>query len=198
MYSGSGTWTVPLNLNQMFDGYERFGSHVLNCEYMLVDAKRFEESDLKDLSSRLLAAVLLIEKSKNDIEFYENIRTSLSDVKYFDSEERRIFNLFIKIMDLAYEKNRSHEIQSMLLENKTEEADRMLCDLVENAKREKEELEAKGKSEGILEGILVGKLEGKLEGKIEGKLESDEKWKIVVADKDAEITRLNAELEKHK
>ena len=152
-YSGSGTWTVPLSLNQMFDGYERFGSHVLNFDYMLVDAKGFKENDLKALSSRLLAAVLLMEKSKNNIEFYDNIRKSLSDIKGFDTEEMRIFNLFIKIMDLAYGENRSKEIQVMLNKNEIEieEVDRMLCDLVENAQREKEELRANGKLEGMLE-----------------------------------------------
>ena len=155
-YSGSGTWTVPLSLNQMFDGYKRFGSHVLNFDYMLVDAKGFNENDLKALSSRLLAAVLLMEKSKNNIEFYDNIRKSLSDIKDFDTEEMRIFNLFIKIMDLAYGENRSKEIQVMLNKNEIEEVDRMLCDLVENAQREnaqrqKEELRANGKLEGKLE-----------------------------------------------
>ena len=165
-YSGSRTWTVPLSLNRMFDGYERFGSNVLNVEYMLVDAKGFRENDLKDFSSRLLASVLLMEKSKNDVEFYDNIRKSLSDIKDFDAEEMRIFNLFIKIMDIAYDKNRSKEIQKILVdENKgrSGEADRMLCDLVENAKKEKEQLLA----EGRLEGELKGKAEGKLEEKLE-------------------------------
>jgi len=113
-YSGSDRWTVPLNLNQMFDGYERFNSHVLNFNYMLVDANGFEEKQLKAFSSKLLAAVLLMEKSQNDLEFYDNIRKSLSDVKGFDFEEKRIFNLFINIMDIAYGKNRSQEIQNMI------------------------------------------------------------------------------------
>ena len=166
-YSGSNTWTVPLSLNQMFGGYERFGGHVLNFEYILVDTKGFNDSDLESLSSRLLAAALLMEKSKNDVEFYDNIRKTLSDIKGFDSEEMRIFNLFIKIMDLAYGKNRALEIQNILNENVIEEADRMLCDLVENAKKEKENLKAEGRLEGKLEGRLEGKLEGRLEGKLE-------------------------------
>ena len=155
-YSGSDTWTVPLSLNQTFDGFENFGSNVLNFDYVLVDAKGFKESDLKSFTSRLLASVLLMEKSKNDVEFYDNIRKSLSDIKDFDAEEMRIFNLFTKIMDLAYDKSRSHEIRTLIEKTHgTEEVDRMLCDLVENAKREKEQLEAKGK------------LEGKREGKVE-------------------------------
>ena len=150
-FSGSGTWTVPLSLNQTFDGYERFGGNVLNFDYTLVDAKGFKESDLHALKSRLLAAVLLMEKSRSDVEFYDNVRKSLSDIKGLDAEETRIFNLFLKIMDLAYGNNRSQEVQTILNENVIEEADRMLCDLVENAKKEKEELKIEGKLEGKLE-----------------------------------------------
>ena len=156
-YSGSGTWTVPLRLNQMFDGYERFGGNVLNFEYVLVDAKGFKERDLDALSSRLLATVLLMEKSKNNIEFYDNIRKSLSDIKGLDVEEKRIFNLFLKIMDLAYGNNRGQEVRSILSENEVKEADRMLCDLVENAKREKEELKLERTLE-IAKAMLLEKL----------------------------------------
>jgi hypothetical protein len=143
----------------MFDGYERFGENVLNFEYTLVDAKGFEKGDLDALTSRLLAAVLLMEKSKSDVEFYDNVRKSLSDIKGLDIEEMRIFSLFLKIMDLAYGNDKGLEVQAILNENEVGEADRMLCDLVENAKREKEELEAKGKLEGRLEGKLERTLE---------------------------------------
>ena len=153
-YSGRWAWTVPLSLNQMFDGYERFGAHVLNFEYKLVDAKGFRDSDLKALRSRLLSTVLAMEVSKNDIEFYENIRRSLADIKGFDPEETRIFNLFTKIMDIISGMSRSGEIQKMLKEDKVEEADRMLCDIVENVKRKEAQLLAEGEMKGRLEGKL--------------------------------------------
>ncbi|MCL2400338.1 MAG: hypothetical protein FWC91_11435, partial [Defluviitaleaceae bacterium] len=46
-------------------------------------------------------------------------------------------------------------IQRLLSENRIREVDKMLCDVIEYAKLEKEEL------------ILKGKLEGKLEGKLD-------------------------------
>jgi len=170
-YSGGKAWTVPLSLNQMFEGYERFGANVLNFEYKLVDAKGFRDSDLKALRSRLLSTVLTMEVSKNDIEFYNNIRKSLADIKDFDPEETRIFNLFIKIMDIVGGMSRSGEIQKILKEDKVEEADRMLCDIVENVKREKEQLLAEGEMKGRLEGKQEGILEGKQAGLLQGKLE---------------------------
>jgi predicted transposase/invertase (TIGR01784 family) len=150
-YSGGKSWTVPIHLNEMFDGYKRFGRHVLNFDYVLLDAKGFDEKDLKTFSSRLLAAILLLEKSENDVEVYDSVRRSLSDIQSFNPEERRIFELFIKILDhLAYGKNRSDVIKS-LIDNRVEEVDRMLCDLLENAKQERDQLFAEGKLEGKLD-----------------------------------------------
>jgi hypothetical protein len=158
-YSGSNTWTVPLSINQMFDNYQQFGSYVLNFDYMLIEAKGFDNEKLKKFSSRLLATILLLEKSKSDIEFYEGIRSSLNDVKTFDAEERRIFNLFIKIMDIAYGYNKSEEIKALLDMNRVVEVDRMLTDVIENAKYEKEQLLAQGELKGKLEAAKVMLLE---------------------------------------
>jgi predicted transposase/invertase (TIGR01784 family) len=158
-YSGSNSWTVPLSIKQMFDSPERFGSYVLDFDYMLLDAKGFDTKELKQFSSRLLAVILLLEKSKSNVEFYEGIRNSLDDVKTFDVEERRIFNLFIKIMDIAYGYNKSEEIKTLLDMNSVMEVDRMLTDVIENAKYEKEQLKLEGKLEGKLEDAKVMLLE---------------------------------------
>ena len=144
-YSGSDTWTVPISINKMFDGYEQFGSYVLNFDYLLLDAKGFEKDKLMTYSSRLLAVILLLEKSKSDVEFYDSFRHSLTDVQTFDDEERRIFNLFIKIMDIAYGRDRSTGIFDVLDQNRFEEVDTMLCDVIENAKNEKEQIQLKAK-----------------------------------------------------
>jgi len=49
---------------------------------------------------------------------------------------------------------------------------------------------------GEIEGEKRGKIEGKIEGRIEGEMCEREKWQVVVAEKDAEIARLQAELTK--
>ena len=50
-YSGSDTWTVPLKGKEMFADHETFRDYVLNFEYMLVNAKGYDDSTLKSFSS---------------------------------------------------------------------------------------------------------------------------------------------------
>lgn len=107
---------------------------------MLLDAKGYDNEKLKTFSSRLLGVILILEKSKNDIEFYSGIRHCLDDIIEFDNEEKRVFNLCIKVMDLAYGYNKSEEIKALLDENHFKKVDSMLCDVIENAKYEKENL----------------------------------------------------------
>ena len=150
-FSGKDTWTVPLNLRDMFDSPGTFGDYVLNFEYTLVNAKGYDNEDLRNFSSKLLGLVLTLEKARNDLEFYGSIRENLNDIEGFDNEEKRILNLCIKIMDVAYGYNRSEEIKALLDENKISEVDRMLCDIIENAKLEKEQLVSQGELKGKLE-----------------------------------------------
>ena len=139
-FSGKDAWTVPLNIKEMFSDYETFGDYVLNFEYMLVNAKGYDNDTLKGFSSKLLGLVLMLEKTKNDLEFYSSIRDNLDSIGTFDNEEKRVLSLCIKIMDIAYGYNKCEDIQRLLSENQIQEVDKMLCDVIEYAKVEKEEI----------------------------------------------------------
>ena len=139
-FSGKDTWTVPLNIREMFSDYETFGDYVLNFEYMIVNAKGYDNNDLKGFSSKLLGLVLMLEKTKNDLEFYSGIRDNLDSIGTFDNEEKRVLSLCIKIMDIAYGYNKGEDIQRLLNENQIQEVDKVLCDVIEYAKIEKEEI----------------------------------------------------------
>ncbi|MCL2400204.1 MAG: Rpn family recombination-promoting nuclease/putative transposase [Defluviitaleaceae bacterium] len=143
-FSGKDTWTVPFNLREMFSDYETFGDYVLNFEYMLVNAKGYDDDTLKGFSSKLLGLILMLEKTKNDLEFYSSIRNNLDSIGTFDNEEKRVLSLCIKIMDIAYGYNKGDDIQRLLSENQIQEVDKMLCDVIEYAKVEKEELISQG------------------------------------------------------
>lgn len=146
-FSGSKKWTVPLSIKEMFVEPEQYGKYVLDFDYMLLDAKGYDAEGLKIFSSRLLGVILMLEKPKNEIEFYNGIRRCLDDIKEFDNEEKRIFNLYIKIMDVAYGYNKSDEIRVLLNKNQFKEVDSMLCDVIENAKYERQQLITHGKLE---------------------------------------------------
>ena len=135
----------------MFANPEAFGKYVLDFEYMLVDVKGYDDESLKKFSSKLLGVILMLEKTRNDVEFFNSIRDSLNEIEGFDNEEKRIFNLCVKIMDIAYGYNKSDEIKELLDENRIKEVDSMLCDIIENAKLEKEQLVAQGEFKKALE-----------------------------------------------
>ena len=167
LYTGSGEWTVPLQVRDMFENPEIFGDYVLGFKYLLLDAKGYNDDDLKKFSSKLLAIIFLLEKSKIDIEFYSNIRNNLDDIKDFDTEEKRILNLCIKIMDIAYGYNKSEDIKRLIEGNNIMEVGSMLCDVIENAKYKKERLIEEGRQEGERVGELRGRQEGWQEERIE-------------------------------
>jgi len=146
-FSGKDTWTVPSNLREMFSNHETFGDYVLNFEYMLVNAKGYDDDTLKKFSSKLLGLILTLEKSKNDVEFYSRIRDNLDSIGTLDSEEKRILSLCIKITDIAYGYNKGADIQKLLNSNQIQEVDGMLCDMIEYAQIEKDELRSQGKLE---------------------------------------------------
>jgi predicted transposase/invertase (TIGR01784 family) len=138
----------------MFSNHGAFGNYVLNFEYMLVNAKGYDDDTLKNFSSKLLGLVLMQKKKKNDVEFYSRVRDNLDFIKTFDNEEKRILNLCIKITDIAYGYNKSDDIQKLLSESQIQEVDGMLCDMIEYAQVEKEELRSQGVSQGELQKAL--------------------------------------------
>ena len=154
-FTGSEQWTVPLQMKDIFSNADKFGEYVLDFKYMLLDAKNYTDDELGKFSSKLLGLILLLEKSKNSLEFYSRVRNHLKEITDFDEEERRILNMCIKILDLAYGYNKNEEIKVLIEKNNVSEVESMLCDVIENAKYEREQL--------LLEGELRGRLEGKIE-----------------------------------
>ena len=150
-YNGSDKWNIPLNLREIFDSYESFGEYVINFKYMLIDAKGYADEDLEKFTSRLLGVTLMLEKARNDVEFYEYIRKNAGEIKDFNINDTNIFNAMIKIIDMAYGYSRSERIKEIFEQNQTEEANGMLVDIIENAKKEKKELIKKGKMEKAIE-----------------------------------------------
>jgi hypothetical protein len=143
-YSGKDTWTVPFNFKDVFANAETFGNHVLNFEYILVDAKGYTSKDVQNFSSKLLGTILLLEKAKNDIEFFSIIRDNLDKIEYFDTEEKRILTACIKLLDVAYHYQKGESIKELLNQNNIQEVDGMLSDLLENAQLEREQLFEQG------------------------------------------------------
>lgn len=94
---------------------------------------------------------LLLERAGNDVEFYEYIRKNAKEIKGFSKKDWSIFNASIKIIDMAYGYDRSEKIKEIFERKQAEEANEMLVDMIENAKKEKKELLEKGIEQGKYE-----------------------------------------------
>ena len=143
-FSGSEKWSVPTSFKKILANYEKFGSYILDFDYLLIDVKGYTKEDLKKFSSKLLGIVLMLEKAKNDVEFYEYLRENVNEIKGLNKEDRRILNMCVDIMDIAYGYNQSEKIKEIFELNQVKEVNGMLVDMIENAKKEREELIEKG------------------------------------------------------
>jgi hypothetical protein len=161
-HTGSGRWTVSLNLKSMFDGYENFGDYVLNFNYALVDAKGYSDESVKTFRSKLLKVMIMLEKSKEFTEIIEVAKKYKNEIRSFNEEEQRVLNAALDILNEVY--GQKYNFSEILYAENAERVDRMLADIVTNAKNYERNLVKKGKSEGE----IIGKEEMVKEMLIDG------------------------------
>lgn len=112
---------------------------------------------------------MLLEKSKNTVEFIKNVEEILKTSDYKNLE---------KIKDIIRYKAegiiKQEQLETILnkVKIKKEEKTMTLAERIhENERKERLEIKLQAIEEGKIEGILQGKIEGKMEGKKEGKRE---------------------------
>jgi len=150
-YTGSGKWTTPLNLKEMFDGYENFGDYLLNFNYALVEAKGYDDESVKDFRSKLLKLMMLFERSREFIEVLETAKKYKDDVASLNDEEKRIFGVALDILSEIHG-GQGYNFNEILREKNTGRVDTMLAEVIANAKNYERNLVRKGRVEGRAEG----------------------------------------------
>ena len=143
-FNGSKEWNVPLNLKEMFYGYERFGNNLINFNYALVDAKGYDDESVKDFRSRLLKVMMMFEKSKGFVDIAETSHTYKKEIAKFDDEEMRILNVAIDLFSEIYGQTTNYNLNEILQSKNAEEVDSMLVDVITNAKKYERNLIRKG------------------------------------------------------
>ena len=115
-------------------------------EISLVDINKYTKEELLE-ENNLLSKVTLLEKSKNKIEFMENVKEVLEI-----ADDRNIDKLKDIIIYKAYDALEQEELEEMLnkMKNKKEEG---IMTLGERIRKNEREERIKAKNEGIIEGI---------------------------------------------
>jgi predicted transposase/invertase (TIGR01784 family) len=151
-FSGSNKWTVPTNLREMFDGHKDFGDSLLDFSYALVDAKGYNDENVKGFQSRLLKIMMMFENSKNVAELIEVIKRYEKDIKQLDDEELRVIVSAISILGSIYGDTEAKKLSEALNTAKKErQVSGMLSNLVANERKREKQL--------IKQGVELEKIE---------------------------------------
>jgi len=133
-YTGSGKWTVPQNLREMFAGHGRFGDNLLDFRYALVDAKAYDDESVKNFRSKLLKVMMLLERSKDFIEIAETAVKYKDEIQGLNDEEKRVLSVALDILNQVYGASQSHDFKEILYSENAGRIDSMLTDVIANAK----------------------------------------------------------------
>ena len=150
-FNGSGEWTVPQNLKEMFFGYERFGDYLINFNYALVDVKNYDDESVKDFRSKLLKVMMLFEKSKDLLELGETIEKYKSEIAGLNDEEFRIISAALEILSKIYGHKEGYNLQEIIQAKNTGRVDSMLSEILANPKKYERNLVTKAVKERDIE-----------------------------------------------
>jgi len=169
-FNGSQKWTVPLNLKEMFFGYEQFGENLLNFNYALVDVKGYDDKSVKDFRSRLLKIMMMFEKSRDFMELSETIEKYHSEIAGLNDEEFRIISAAFEILSKIYGYSEENDLGKIIQTKNAGRADSMLSDIIANPtkykrqydeqliKKSKEEMAKEMAKEMLLENEPMSKI----------------------------------------
>lgn len=149
IYTGDKEWDAKLSMKEIKEHVEWYEEKE---EISLVDVNKYTKEELLE-ENNILSKVMILEKSKNKIEFMENVKEVLEI-----SDDRNIDKLKDIIIYKAYDALGQEELEEMLnkMKNKKEES---IMTLGERIRKNEREERMKARNEGKIEGKLEGKLE---------------------------------------
>ena len=176
LYNGKYNWTAPLQFKEMIANYQRFGNHIVNFNYILLDINRYDEQELYNMAN-LLSSVFIIDRTaKQTADVVEKLRKLLGSLQLLKPEQFKQFTVWLTHVMLPKLSPEQHpEIIAILQNAHTEEVAKMISNV--------ERVMEKDRRRFILEGKLEGKLEGRQEGIQEGRQEGELKSRQDIARK---------------
>ena len=141
IYTGDKKWDAKLSMKEIKERVEWYEEQE---DISLVDINEYTKEELLK-EKNLLSKVMLLEKSKNKIEFMENVKEILEI-----ADDRNIDKLKDIIIYKAYDALEQEELEEMLnkMKNKKEES---IMTLGERIRRNEREEREKARNEGRLE-----------------------------------------------
>ena len=142
IYTGDRNWNAKLCMREVREKIEWYEEKE---EISLVDINKYTREELLE-EKNILSKVMLLEKSKNEAEFIENVEKILQKTEYKKIEKLK--NIIRYKAEGIIEKD---EIEKLLKKVKNEKEEINMT-LAERIKRNEREERMKAKKEGIREG----------------------------------------------
>ena len=146
-HTGSGKWTVPLSLKEMFAGYKHFGDYVLNFKYALVDAKGYDDESVKEFQSGLLKVMMLLEKSTEFAQILKTIEKYKSELIELNDEEKRVLSVAFEILSNVHKSSQEYDLNKILYTKNEEGVSTMMPSLLDNVENYEKNLIKRAKRE---------------------------------------------------
>ena len=148
IYTGDKEWDAKLSMKEIKEHVEWYEEKE---EISLVDVNKYTKEELLE-ENNILSKVMILEKSKNKIEFMENVKEVLEI-----SDDRNIDKLKDIIIYKAYDALEQEELEEMLnkMKNKNKKEESIMT-LGERIRRNEREERMRARNEAIKEGREEG------------------------------------------
>ena len=145
IYTGDKKWDAELSMKELREKIEWYEEQE---KISLVDINKYTKEELLK-ENNILSKVMLLEKSKNEVEFIENVKEVLEI-----ANDKNIDKLKDIIIYKAYDALKKEEVEEMLnkMKNKEEEC---IMTLGERIRKNEREERMKAKNEGRKETINI-------------------------------------------
>ena len=164
LYNGQAKWTVPLNFQEMLDGYELFKEHILDFQYILVNVYSYNREELLKLSG-ILGAVFLLDQAKSFEGIIENLKTLAENIKRLKEEELNLFIAWTKnILSRGLSPEKKTEITAILEKTRFGEVKEMISNVERVIKKSLKDAIKEGMEKGMKQGLEKGIEKGMEQG----------------------------------
>jgi len=148
LYNGADKWTAKTSFKEYLSGYELYGNHIIDFNYILLDINRYDAKSLAEMGN-LISAVFMLDKKQSDAEFIKNLPRALKMGLTLD--ERISFKNWI-IDVLCKKAGNNRDFISEALESLKSE--RGVDDMTYAIEKIWDEVEARGIEQGIEQTVL--------------------------------------------
>ncbi len=175
-YNGADKWHVPTHFKEKIKEYERFGTTLLDFEYILLDVNQYNKEELIEKQS-IASAIFLLDQKIDVEEYMKRIATITKVFSKLTVEEKLELKNWIK--NTLQDEVAKQAIE--ILDTNKKEVDGMVANITRTIEEMKEAAKFKGLQEGKQEGLQQGRQEGLQAGLQEGLQKGRQEEKLELA-----------------